>query len=380
MQTRVPRLRLTLAAVLAPMLVATVTGLVLMWPYSGPAKTDELGLPAVLYDATVISSRTAPCLQSQPDDDFRCTLTKAHLTSGRGVDSNVTFESTEGPGVVTLTRGDRIVLGFSPDSPEGLEYYFADYQRTGSLFVLTVIFAVLVVVLGRIKGVAALAGMAVTLLILVKFVLPAILQGEDPLLVATVGAATIMFIALYVAHGVNVRTTIAILGTLAALALTGLLALIFVEVTRLTGFSSEEAIFLQISADQVNLKGLVLAGVIIGSLGVLDDVTITQASAVWEIHLANPSYKARQLYRSAVRIGRDHIASTVNTLLLAYAGASLPLLILFNLSGSKLSDVINAEIVAEEVVRTLVGSIGLVASVPITTALAAFAVSRMIKP
>ncbi|MEO7803632.1 MAG: YibE/F family protein, partial [Actinomycetota bacterium] len=247
-RTQVPRrLWVTLAVIMALVLGVTVAGLILLWPKDVPADTNELGIPSVLYDATVISSRTSQCMQSQPDDNFRCTLTRARLADGR----SVVFESTQGPGVVTLGAKDKIVLGFSPDSPPGLEYYFADYQRTKPLLLLTAIFAVMVIALGRIKGVAALAGMAVTMLILIKFVLPAILAGKDPLLVATVGAAVIMFIALYVAHGINVRTTMAILGTFAALALTGLLALIFVELTRLTGFSSEEAIFLQISADQI---------------------------------------------------------------------------------------------------------------------------------
>jgi uncharacterized membrane protein len=181
----------------------------------------------------------------------------------------------------------------------------------------------------------------------------------------------VMFVALYLAHGFNVRTTTAVLGTLCSLLLTGILAVIFMGTTRLTGLASEEAAFLQISAEQVNLEGLLLGGIIIGTLGVLDDVTVTQASAVWELHLANPSFGIKELYASAVRIGSDHIASTVNTLVLAYAGASLPLLILFSLSSRPLADLITTELVAVEIVRTLVGSIGLVASVPITTFLAA---------
>jgi uncharacterized membrane protein len=212
--------------------------------------------------------------------------------------------------------------------------------------------------------------------VLIRFVLPAILAGGDPLTVAIVGGAAIMFVALYLAHGINAATTTAVLGTLASLLLTGLLALLFVEISIFTGVGSEEAAFLQISQQQVNLEGLLLASIIIGTLGVLDDVTVTQASAVWELRRANPAYRLGDLYRAGIRIGRDHIASTVNTLILAYAGASLPLLILFTVSGRDLSQVLNTEIVAEEIVRTLVGSIGLVASVPITTGLAAFVVTR----
>lgn len=214
------------------------------------------------------------------------------------------------------------------------------------------------------------------MLVLIKFVIPAILEGSDPLLVAIVGGSVIMFLALYLAHGLNAATTTAVLGTLASLLLTGLLAVFFVNISIFTGAGSEEAVFLQISQSQVNLQGLLLASIIIGTLGVLDDVTVTQASAVWELQKANPEYGIGNLYRAAIRIGRDHIASTVNTLVLAYVGASLPLLILFSVSNRPLGQILNTENVAEEIVRTLVGSIGLVASVPITTGLAALVVTN----
>jgi uncharacterized membrane protein len=264
--------------------------------------------------------------------------------------------------------------------PEPPPYFFVDFDRRVPLTILAVVFAVVVIALSRWRGFAALGGLAVSLLILIKFVLPAILAGSDPLSVALVGGATIMFLALYLAHGLNAATTTAVLGTLASLLLTGALALLFVNISIFTGAGSEEASFLQISQQQVNLQGLLLASIIIGTLGVLDDVTITQASAVWELHRVNPGLGARGLYRSGIRIGRDHIASTVNTLVLAYAGASLPLFILFSVSNRGLDQVLNIEIVAEEIVRTLVGSIGLVASVPITTGLAALVVTSASRP
>ena len=220
------------------------------------------------------------------------------------------------------------------------------------------------------------AATATDLNVIVLFVLPAILDGRSPLAVAIVGAAAIMFVALYLTHGVNAQTTTAVLGTLVSLALTAVLASIFVGASRFTGLASEEANFLQAAAGQVNVRGLLLGGIVIGSLGVLDDVTVTQASAVWQLHRADPTQSARALYRAALRIGRDHIGSTVNTLVLAYAGASLPLLLLFTLSSQPVGAVVTGEVVAEEVVRTLVGSVGLVASVPVTTALAAAVVSR----
>jgi uncharacterized membrane protein len=238
------------------------------------------------------------------------------------------------------------------------------------------LFVAAVVLLGRWRGLLALVGLAFSLLLLVRFVLPSILEGNDPVAVALVGSAAIMFVALYLAHGFNVRTTSAVAGTLISLVLTGLLAAAFVHLTNLTGLGSEEGGYLRALAGNIDLEGLLLGGIVVGSLGVLDDVTVTQASAVWELSLANTAYGFRQLYQGALRIGRDHIASTVNTLVLAYAGASLPLLILFTLSNRHIGDVLTGEIVAEEIIRTLVGSIGLVASIPITTALTAFVATR----
>jgi uncharacterized membrane protein len=189
--------------------------------------------------------------------------------------------------------------------------------------------------------------------------------------VAIVGSAAIAYVALYLAHGFNPMTTVALLGALGSLGLTALLAQVFVGLSRLSGFASEEAILVKLSAAQIDASGLVLAGIVIGALGALDDVTVTQASAVWEISAANPNLTARELYRSGIRVGRDHVASVVNTLLLAYAGAAMPLLLFFVISDAAVLDAANEEVVATEIVRTLVGSIGLVCAVPITTWLAA---------
>jgi uncharacterized membrane protein len=188
-----------------------------------------------------------------------------------------------------------------------------------------------------------------------------------------------MFTVLYLAHGVKVQTSIAVLGTLVSLVLTVLLAQLFVGVTELTGLGSDETGLLSATVGELDLRGLLLAGIVIGSLGVLDDVTVTQAAAVWELHVAKPSATVGELYRAGIRIGKDHVAATVNTLVLAYVGASLPLLVVYQLSGSGLRDVLTNEVVAQEVVRTLVGSLGLVAAVPVTTLLAAVAV-RLDRP
>jgi uncharacterized membrane protein len=370
-----PRVRRGLLIAVIPFVVATVAGLLLLWPGKG----GDIEVPGELtsrFKATVTDIETGSCDELPGAEDFSCTVVSARLDEGPDEGDEVTFQSASGRGVRAMEVGDPIILGHSPESPEGMQYFFVDYQRGLPLAVLAIVFAVMAVLLSRWKGLAALGGLAISLLILIRFIIPGILEGSSPLLVAIVGAAAIMLTTLYLAHGFNARTTTAILGTMASLVLTGLLAVFFVEAVNLTGISSEEAAFLQVSASQINLSGLLLGGIMIGALGVLDDVTVTQASAVWELHAANPTLGLRPLYRSALRIGRDHIASTVNTLVLAYAGASLPLLILFTLANRPLGEALTGEVIAVEIVRTLVGSIGLIASVPLTTGLAAFVATR----
>lgn len=268
-----------------------------------------------------------------------------------------------------------MVVAYAPDAPRDLQYSVVDVNRKLPLAVLAGIFAVAVVVVGRMRGLFALVALAVSFGVLTLFILPAILQGSNPLLVAVVGASAIMLIALYMCHGLSARTSVAVLGTLVSLLLIGLLGSVFVDWAFLSGNTDDNTGLIHGLYPDIDMSGLLLAGVIIGSLGVLDDVTVTQTSAVWELHQADPSMGSRALYRAAIRIGRDHIASVVNTLVLAYAGAALPLLLLFSIANSSMGSVANSELVAEEIVRTLVGSIGLVASVPVTTALAALVVS-----
>jgi uncharacterized membrane protein len=375
------RVRWLLFAAVAPFVVATLVGLGVLWPRGErPPTPPGVDFPTELVDGTVLAIAPSPCpgAEDAPPEAGgpSCRTIVVRIDSGPNEGREVTIDAGGQNPNRPVNEGDDVVLSFAPEAPPEHQYQLADYQRKLPLAILGVLFALVVVALGRWRGVAALGGFVLALGILTSFVLPAILEGRNPLAVSIVGASTVMLTALYLSHGVNVRTTSAVLGTLMSLTVTALLALLFVEAAQLTGFASEEAIFVNVSAQQVNLQGLLLGGIIIGSLGVLDDVTITQASAVWELYAANPAYSLGELYRSAVRIGRDHIASTVNTLVLAYAGASLPLLILFTLADTRLPDVLNGEIVAQEVVRTLVGSIGLVASVPITTGLAALVAVR----
>ncbi len=371
------RVRRLLAVALAPFLLAGALGMVTLWPGDGAPELDvSLGAPQELFDAEVVSVARGACTGTPPDAGIRCARSRVRLLEGPDRDEVIDLQEQPEVGAgIRLEIGDTVVLGYFPGAGEGFEYSFADRQRLGPLLVLVGMFVLAVVGLGRWQGLRALFGLGASLLVLITFVLPAILGGANPLAVALVGSAAIAVVALYLAHGVNAWTTTALIGTLASLTLVGVLATVFVGAAEFSGLAEEEASFLQLTAGQIDLRGLLLGGIVIGALGVLDDVTVTQVSAVWELQAANPSYGRWELYRSALRIGRDHIASTVNTLVLAYAGASLPLFLLFTQADQGLVDVLNGESVAVEVVRALTGSIGLVAAVPLTTALAVAVVS-----
>lgn len=367
-----PRIQRLLLVAVAPLVVVTLAATALLWPPAQPSGVKSPGsAQSEQLDATVVGLEPTVCDPGTPGGVEGCSVIRVQLEEGPDA-GDIVFLPTTGPSdEERFSPGDDILVNYFPDAPVETRFAFADFRRGVPLLALGALFALVVVGLSRWKGLAALAGLAISMLILGRFVLPAILNGSSPVAVVVVGGALIMLVTLYLAHGFNALTTTALLGTLLSLAFTGVLAYLFVELGNFTGLASEEALFLQVSADQVNLKGLLLGGIIIGALGVLDDVTVTQASAVWELHAANPGLDRRGLYASALRIGRDHISSTVNTLVLAYAGSSLPLLVLFTVSDQSLAQTFNGEVIAEEIVRTGVGSIGLVASVPITTLLAA---------
>jgi uncharacterized membrane protein len=239
------------------------------------------------------------------------------------------------------------------------------------MLVLAALFALVVLMFARWRGALSLAGLAVSLALVLVFVVPAILDGKPPLLVAVTGSLAVALTTIPLAHGWGPKSLAALLGTAASLVLTALLALLFTDLAHLTGLSSEEAVFLQIGNADVSLQGLLLAGMVIGALGVLDDVTISQASTVLALRRANPGLALRRLFGLALDVGRDHVSATVNTLVLAYVGAALPILLLFSAADLGVADAVNLEVVAKEIVATLVGSIGLIAAVPITTGLAA---------
>lgn len=345
--------------------VLVLIGLVALWPGSSDRGVDPLGLEGDPVRARVTSAPVEPCSY---DVLLGCRMIEIVVSEGDLDGERITFEQALNSPV---RDGDSILVDIVDNGDGSTQVFFYDFERSTPLLLLTLLFVAAIVVLGRWRGVGALAGLAASLFVIVAFVLPAILAGSNAVAVALVAAGVIAFIALFLAHGFNIATAAALLSSIASLAITALLAWVFVRFSDLTGLADESIGFLGALGTDINPQGLLLAGVVIGSLGVLDDVTVTQVSAVWELKRARPDADMADLYRRAVRIGRDHISSTVNTLFLAYAGAGLPLLLLFSEAGQSISSVATREIVAIEIVRALVGSIGLVASVPISTALAA---------
>lgn len=350
--------------------VAALAAMVLLWP-RGDA--PDLGRqPNTYVDATVVRVDPVRCASVELSTDTGCVQATVRLESGPDDGGEGSFLVRDIDfAVPSVEPGDAVVLLDIETSPPPYRYVFSDFQRRTPLGGLVALFALVVVAFGRWQGVRALAGLAASALVLVAFVVPAILRDEPAVLVALTGTVVIALAALYLAHGWNVATTVALAGTLASLAVIVVLAAVAASVSRLTGLADEQAQVLRVTADSLDLRGLLVAGIVVGALGVLDDVTVTQVSTVVALRRAAPTASARQVYRDALRVGRDHVASTVNTLVLAYAGASLPLLLLFAQGSKPVGRIIAGELVAVELVRMLVGSIGLVLSVPITTALAA---------
>ena len=370
-----PAARRLLGGVVAVVVAAALVGIAVWWPSGDPAVDREVLGYGDRVDATVTAAEIGPC---SFDPSSECNSVSTRIARGPDQGSFATLEAdvaTRTP-VAELEVGDDIVLNDAgPDVDAAARYSFADVQRRRPLVILAVVFGVAVVALGRLRGLLALAGIGITVGVLLAYVFPALLRGASPLGVALTGAIVIAVSTIYLAHGVSDRTTVALVGTIASLLLTAALGAAFGAAAHLSGLASDESVNLLAFAPELDFRGLLLAATIIGALGVLDDVTITQVSAVWELHDSDPRVGARGLYSAGIRIGRDHIASTVNTLVLAYTAAAPPTLLLFTQSGLAIGEMLTTETLAVEIIQTLVGSIGLVASVPLTTALASWVVT-----
>ncbi|MDR6209328.1 putative membrane protein [Nocardioides zeae] len=376
---------------LAVVLVGTLSGLVALWPSDADAVDDvQYAAEGVTFvDAEVVRVEDAcPVIAVGPglpepeggaDQAFpeNCNTLVARLSEGpeEGDETRVQTEAS----VVRsgLRAGDEVVLMRVPPvegQPETV-YGFSHPHRDAPLLAMTILFVVVVAVIARVRGILALLGLGFAAVVLWGFMIPGLLAGESGIGVAVVGSIVIMYVVLYLAHGPSLRTSAALAGTLLGISVTALLGVWAVGAARLSGMSDENGEFLQLYADQLNFKALLSAGIIIAGLGVLNDVTITQASAVWELRSAAPDMTRREIFSRGMRIGRDHIASTIYTIVFAYAGTALGVLLLLSLYDRPIADVLSSDMLSEEVVRTLASAIGLVASVPITTAIAAATVA-----
>jgi uncharacterized membrane protein len=271
-------------------------------------------------------------------------------------------------------EGDKIIL--THDLVQDV-YYISEYNRSNALFVLFLLFIGVVLLVSGLQGFGSIIGMVFSFVVLFKIILPMILNGFDPVWVAIVGALFIIPTTFFSSHGFNKKTIIAVFGTILSLVLVGILASLSIDFGKITGLASEESSFLSMTAvSKIDFKGLVLAGMIIGIMGILDDVTVSQSSVVQQLKESKKDMGFKELYFRSMAVGKDHISSVVNTLVLIYAGSALPLMLLFLDYSSSFYDVVNIEMISEEIIRTLIGSIGLILAVPITTLLAAGFFSR----
>lgn len=357
-------------------------------PDAGRTYTQEFPLvdttPTFTIGQRVVLSRVGPNgrivgISETPcdfDASVSCTMLTLHVLDDEAAASTIDFllfpgqeeGLTAGADVHILFESDGSIVGVSESTIQSM-YQYADSQRRTFLWVLMFAFAAAVIALGRWRGVAALTGLALSLIVVVVWLIPSLLDGNPPAWVALIGAAAVAYVALYVSHGFSRTSTIALLGTVGALALTTVLSVVTVSLGSFTGFVSEESTLL-ILLEGIDIRGLLLAGMVIGAAGALDDVTVTQASAIAQIRRADPSLSTVELFARGMTIGKAHVGSIVNTLMLAYLGAALPLTILFVASQQSLGTVSNSEVVAVEIVRTIVGTLGIIAAVPLTTWLA----------
>jgi uncharacterized membrane protein len=362
--------------VVVALALATAAGMFALWP-RGETPTLKFieGTPlGETYSGEIFSTTTYECRLYATS---RCQKVELELTSGPDEGDTEEIQVNTGGGLPEFGVGDEVRLvrnEIFPRAPAAgvvTRYSIVDFERKPPLLWLFVAFAALVAFFGRLRGVLSLIGLAISLVIILIFVVPAILRDSPPLAVALVGSMAVMLTTIPLAHGLGPKSLAAMTGTAFSLALIVGLAIIFADLAHLSGVFSEEAATLAANNGEINFQSLLIAGMVIGSLGVLDDVTVSQASTVMALRAANPAQHFGELFRHAIDVGRDHVSATVNTLVLAYAGASLTTLLVFASGELGFLDAVNLEVIASVAVATLVGSIGLICAVPITTALAA---------
>ena len=368
-----------LAGVVGFIVIFTIVGLVTLWPHGHLGRKGSLG-PVHTLGAVAQRVERVPCALSV---SHVCRVVRVKLLDGPQKGRTTTLTTIDTGGSLNVAAGDRIRV-YKNAPPQGAPagqhfdpYSFADFDRRNAMLWLTVGFAVLLIATGRFHGLRALVGLVASMLIVVEFVVPAILHGSSPLAVAIVGAFAVMLVMMPLSYGLGAKAIAAWLGTAISLLLAAGLASGFADLAHLSGAASDESVYLAASQSRLSLQGLLVAGMVIGALGVLVDLTVSQASTVIALRRVNPALSFRGLFRGALEVGHDHIAATVATLVFAYAGASLPVLLIFSVGETSFTDAVNGEAVADEIIAALVGSIGLIASMPITTALAALLAPRM---
>ena len=356
------RIALTAVGVLAA--IGAVLGLVLTWPGEAVDVGEQ-------YDITRLGGQVTGLEQCPGTND--CLIASVQLEGGEQVEIQGPPTGSEN----SVDVGEDIVVGFAESAPPGSQYSFQDVDRSTPIWSLVALFGIGVLALSGWKGAASLLSLGLTLLVIGVYVLPALLGGGSPMAVALTTAAIVMLVVMYATYGVSVRSTVALTGTLLGLVLAAGVGMSFTAVGDLRGFSEESQVLRGLLGDgQLQFQGLLLAGLIIGALGVLDDVTVTQTATVWELAAADLDAPRRAIFTAAMRVGRAHVSATVNTLVLAYVGASLPLLLVLSALGTSWTDAILTEPVATEIVRGLAGSLGIIAAVPLTTLIACWAVPR----
>ena len=377
--------RLVTLGLLAVIAIATVAGLWHLWPDSSKtpkvSRAAAIGAPGVTFPHGTVKSVQPACpLSKVPNGAGGSTMGVVPSAScgnitviADGVTPPVTINGTP-PDVLRagLKAGDRVLLVRQPGGGGvPASYAFLNVDRHVPLLILAIVFAVVVIAVGWWRGVMALVGLGIGAAVILKWMLPALLQGESGLWVALVGASAIMFVVLFSTHGVSLKTSVALLGTFVGIAISAIASVWSIHGGHLTGLTDEAAQTLSSFVPSLKLADVLTCGMILAGLGILNDVTVTQASAVWELREAGPRLSRLSIFTGAMRIGRDHIASTIYTLVFAYAGASLGTLTLLQIYGQPVVDLVSTETIAEEIVRTLASVIGLVLAVPITTAIAA---------
>ncbi len=310
------------------------------------------------------------------------TYQKLEIAIHKGSLSDKTIEVESGDmSVSDLSRykvGDALVISYNTNQQGEATYYIVDYVRRAPMLYLLLIFLATVLVVGRLRGIASIIGMALSFYFIFKLILPNISVGNNPVMVVILASLFIVPITYYTSHGFNNKTNVAIIATFISLLIGSVLVAVFAEMAKLTGYTSDEVAYLQAAkANIISVKNLLLAGMIIGILGVLDDVTVSQAGIIFQLKRTNPKLAFKELYTEGMKLGHDHVASMVNTLILVYAGASLPLLLLFIDNPKPIADIINYEIVAEEIIRTLIGSTTLIIAVPISAVMAAIIAAKV---